>query len=236
MNTSHEKKSDGTDVWLTPRHILSPLGEFDLDPCSPINRPWDTAKNHFTVEDNGLKKEWFGRVWLNPPYGNQLEFWLHKMALHSNGIALTFGRTDTKAFHESIFPFAYSILFIQGRLRFCNPKGEEYKWNAGAPSVLIGYTEDDSDVLSESGISGKHLWLKDGVHFISLDRLEDKSWRVIVDKAMTRLNKHASLDEIYDSVSKLSPKRVNRNRNYKAKVRQILQYHFTRTGKATYSK
>ena len=52
-----------TDVWLTPPGIIKSLGEFDLDPCASLNRPWDTAKKHYTVEDDGLTKPWAGRVW-----------------------------------------------------------------------------------------------------------------------------------------------------------------------------
>ena len=70
MNVTFEgNTSTGKDEWLTPPEIVKSLGEFDLDPCSPIERPWDTAKNHFTINDNGLIQNWFGRVWCNPPYG-----------------------------------------------------------------------------------------------------------------------------------------------------------------------
>lgn len=31
--------------WLTPPDILRALGPFDLDPCAPVNRPWDMAAN-----------------------------------------------------------------------------------------------------------------------------------------------------------------------------------------------
>jgi hypothetical protein len=44
------------DTWLTPPELIQSLGIFDLDPCSPINRPWDTAKKHYTVNDNGYYK------------------------------------------------------------------------------------------------------------------------------------------------------------------------------------
>lgn len=42
MNTSFERTKNGKDEWLTPPYIIDSLGVFDLDPCSPINRPWDT--------------------------------------------------------------------------------------------------------------------------------------------------------------------------------------------------
>jgi hypothetical protein len=47
--------------WLTPPEIIKALGEFDLDPCSPVDRPWDTAKKHYTILDNGLRQEWGGQ-------------------------------------------------------------------------------------------------------------------------------------------------------------------------------
>ena len=57
MNTTFEKSANTTDEWYTPKEIIDALGKFDLDPCAPIIRPWETAKNHFTIEDNGLNKE-----------------------------------------------------------------------------------------------------------------------------------------------------------------------------------
>jgi hypothetical protein len=74
-----------TDVWLTPPYILDALGPFDLDPCSPVGRPWDTAAKHYTIEDDGLAQEWAGRVWLNPPYGPKMGLWLDRLAKHSGG-------------------------------------------------------------------------------------------------------------------------------------------------------
>lgn len=77
MNVLFEGNTkQGKDEWLTPPSILKALGDFDLDPCSPINRPWDTAKKHYTIEDNGLNKKWEGRVWCNPPYGDEAEDWI----------------------------------------------------------------------------------------------------------------------------------------------------------------
>lgn len=54
--------------WLTPPSIVEKLGPFDLDPCTPVNRPWNTAREHYSSE--GLYRPWKGRVWLNPPYGS----------------------------------------------------------------------------------------------------------------------------------------------------------------------
>jgi len=65
----HQSAAMLKDEWLTPPEILRALGSFDLDPCSPINRPWPTARVHYTITDDGLSRPWMGRVWFNPPYG-----------------------------------------------------------------------------------------------------------------------------------------------------------------------
>lgn len=130
----HEKPNKGkSDTWLTPKWLLDWLGPFDMDPCPPNG-------------EGGLELEWKGRVWLNPPYSNIAPF-MEKMAKHSNGIALVFARTDTRWFQDHVFGKCHSLFFIRGRLKFEDINGNEYKWNAGAPSVLISYTEEDTRVI-----------------------------------------------------------------------------------------
>lgn len=151
---SHER-TIGKDEWLTPPNILESLGTFDLDPCSPINRPWPTATNHFTTEDDGLSKPWAGRVFLNPPYGNQTHLWIQRLADHNNGIALIFARTETDLFHTLVFPRASSILFLRGRLFFLDIWGTPSKHNAGSPSCLIAYGSVNTYALQQSKLPGK---------------------------------------------------------------------------------
>ncbi len=157
---SHQSANMKNDEWLTPPSILKALGTFDLDPCAPAIRPWDMAIDHYTKHDNGLIKEWHGRVWCNPPYGLQAANWLKKLSDHKNGIALIFARTETKMFFEWVWSKADSLLFIEGRLSFYNIDGIKAKANSGGPSVLISYDKMNSNYLSESGIAGKFIKLK----------------------------------------------------------------------------
>lgn len=150
---SHDRVDDGKDEWLTPPEIIRSLGEFDLDPCSPVNRPWPTARNHFTLHDNGMRKPWSGRVWLNPPYGSETERWMARMADHGNGIALIFARTETSTWQKWVFPFVSSILFIRGRLSFYHVTGKA-AFSAGAPSALLSYGAKNAEALRNSGIQG----------------------------------------------------------------------------------
>lgn len=153
----HQRAYEGkTDEWLTPPEVLATLGRFDLDPCSPINRPWPTAERHFTVEDNGLIQRWSGRVFLNPPYGPETGKWLARLSEHGDGIALIFARTETEMFHRYGWQRADGMLFLQGRLHFHYVDGSRAKANAGGPSVLIAYGERNVEALERSGLSG-HL-------------------------------------------------------------------------------
>jgi hypothetical protein len=159
MNVTFEgNTATGKDEWLTPPEIVKSLGDFDLDPCSPINRPWDTAKKHYTIVDDGLIQEWGGRVWCNPPYGKYTQHFLDKCALHNNCIALTFARTETNMFFNSVWDKADAVLFIKGRLSFYHISGKKGD-SAGAPSVLIAYGKNNAEILRNCGIKGKFIQL-----------------------------------------------------------------------------
>jgi hypothetical protein len=153
--SGHESPVAKTMDWITPQWILSPLGEFDVDPCASKTQPWPTAKLMVRLPDDGLAKEWAGRVWLNPPYGRETGAWLKRLAEHGNGIALVFARTETRMFRDSVWPFASGLLFLQGRVQFCRPDGSTVRTsNAGAPSVLIGYGSENARILRECGLPG----------------------------------------------------------------------------------
>lgn len=158
---SHAKPTEGLEtIWLTPPQILHPLGEFDLDPCAVTPpRPWDTAKKSIALPEDGLAAKWEGRVWLNPPYDQDIGKWFEKMAHHKNGMALVFARTEIEAWQTWVWPYAVSILFIAGRLYFYYPDGTRSGGNAGGPSCLIAYSERDTEYLRYSGIPGKLVYL-----------------------------------------------------------------------------
>lgn len=142
-------------IWLTPPNILSQLGMFTLDPCAaPSPRPWPTALRHIELPEDGLTATWSGRVWLNPPYDETTHQWMQRMAHHQNGTALTFARTETELWQKWIFPFCKALLFISGRLWFRYPNGTKGPYSAGAPSVLIAYSDFDVKILKTCGIAG----------------------------------------------------------------------------------
>lgn len=139
MSLSSHQKNCGHDEWLTPPEIVQALGPFDLDPCSPVDRPWDTAVHHFHKLDDGLSKDWLGRVWLNPPFGREAVKWLRKLVQHGNGIALIPARTETAMFYECVWNVADAVCFMKGRPHFHYVDGRRAKANSGAPIALVAY-------------------------------------------------------------------------------------------------
>jgi hypothetical protein len=159
MRKNFNTNTKNNDEWLTPPLVFQSLGDFDIDPCSPITRPWDTAKLHYNINDDGLKKQWNGRVWCNPPYGKDTFTWLNKLADHGNGIALIFARTETKGFHEQIFEKADAVFFFKGRLKFHYVDGTQGD-TANAPSCLVAYGAKNVQALKDSGLKGKLIALQ----------------------------------------------------------------------------
>lgn len=234
----HQSARANTEVWLTPPDLLAAIGapdHFDLDPCAALDQPWATAKVHYTVEDDGLARDWFGRVWLNPPYtSGVIGKWLRKLADHGDGIGLAFARTETEMFHRTVWERADGLLFLEGRLFFhvnedqsfhhngrdiLVPRGGRAPANGGAPSVLCAYGPDAADILAESGLKGAFVPLK--LRALTFGFEDVGSWVEEVVKVVAGRNEPVTLDWLYRALAN-SPK-ARRNPHWKAKIRQTLQ-------------
>jgi hypothetical protein len=225
----HHSARAGTDEWLTPPELVQAIGPFDLDPCSPTpeRRPWPTATVHYSEREDGLVLPWFGRVFLNPPYGSALERWMERMALHGDGVALIFARTDTAAFQRWVWPVASALLFIEGRLFFHHAiTGCRADDNAGAPSVLVAYDQAgvrNLDALRDSGLSGAWLDCRRGL--VMVPSAAWSTWRERVLGHLRQLGR-ATLNDLYAAVGQ-DPSVPATNHHVRAKVRQML-YRFAR--------
>ena len=65
-----------TNEWYTPKTIIEAaievMGGIDLDPASnDIAQEWIRALRYYTFYDDAFYKNWEGRIWLNPPYGQR---------------------------------------------------------------------------------------------------------------------------------------------------------------------
>lgn len=76
MGAQGARNVDSGNEWGTPWAVVEQamgmlaIEGFDLDPAATADNA--KAANHYTKEDNGLEKEWFGHVWLNPPFSRSL--------------------------------------------------------------------------------------------------------------------------------------------------------------------
>lgn len=152
------RKENYKETWITPKFITDELGKFDLDPCSAPEMPYKIADKEYRLPEDGLNLPWNGRVWLNPPYGKKTFDWINKLSNHKDGIALIFARTETKGFYKEIWQKAHSLFFLKGRVNFLNHKFE-VKSSGNAPSCLVSYSVNDSDIIKNSNLIGKQVYL-----------------------------------------------------------------------------
>lgn len=227
-HSSHAK----TEEWLTPPAVLEAIGgarAFGLDPCSPVNRPWPTARHHFTIEDNGLIQDWrpYGPAFVNPPYTPwKLRRWLARTAEHNDAIALIFARTETDAFFRYVWQRATALRFIRSRLTFHYPDGspavrpDGRPANAGGPSVLIAYGPQMADVLAECSIPGQFVPLL--IPRSVLIEALAPTWSEALAEFFAGRTGPVRLDELYASFA--ATRKAAGNPNFKAKLRQQLQF------------
>ncbi len=144
---THENNSNNQIEWYTPEWIFDALDiTFDIDVCHPINTiQYIPASIKYTINDDGLKQSWIGKVWMNPPYGKEMPKWMEKFHDHANGIALVFARTDTKWFHQYCAT-ADAILFLNGRIKFIDGLGKK-SGMPGCGSMLVAYGSDNVKAL-----------------------------------------------------------------------------------------
>lgn len=153
---SHEFHEDSSDEFGTPgefhRPIADAVGGFDLDPASGAeDQP--LASTRYTKEDDGIRREWFGKVWLNPPFSAKEE-WARKALNEVNAghvelaVVLLPVDTSTQWFHDYVVE-ADALCFVEGRLSFV---GGNRNPNFGVMLAAFGEVPDDLlDVFDRKG-------------------------------------------------------------------------------------
>ncbi len=150
----HGKKvleASSSEHWGTPDPISDALqvawGRFDLDAAASKENA--KADEWYNEEDDGLKQDWFGVTFCNPPFnlrkGMRVDPWIAK-ARHETertegdicrrAVLLVPARTSNKWWHEHVMGVAAYVVFVQGRIKFVM----EGKDNCATfPSVVIVY-------------------------------------------------------------------------------------------------
>lgn len=142
--------SSATDQWATPSDTFDKLNKifnFETDVCADSTNA--KCKNFYTEDVDGLKQDWKGVCWMNPPYGRQIGDWLEKAYIsckenNATVVCLIPARTDTKYWHE--FCIKGEIFYIKGRLKFgCATNSAPF------PSAIVVFRPKISDVLDGYG-------------------------------------------------------------------------------------
>ena len=133
-NQSYIVKSPGNDEWYIPKYIIdaarTTMGSIDLDPASSILANQTVmAKKIYTKEDNGLTQNWFGNIWLNPPYSRKLissfsTAVVRKRQEYNQAIVLVNNATETNWF-QNLFSSCSICCILNRRLKFIGINGKQ---------------------------------------------------------------------------------------------------------------
>jgi len=143
-----------TNEWYTPYHITDMarevMGSIDLDPASDIAaQSWIQATRYYDASVDGLSVDWYGNVWLNPPYGrvgrmSSQEYWMNKAIKDfvAGSIKAAIVLTKTVPGYKW-----WDNLFIDSKIPVCITRGRL----AFANGVVV-------KKLYDSGVRGKELF------------------------------------------------------------------------------
>jgi phage N-6-adenine-methyltransferase len=128
---TYSTPKDSTNQYGTPpqliRELESCLGDtFDLDPCSGAEDD-RIADDIYTKEDDGLAQDWFGNVFVNPPFSECGE-WVKKAFDEQRNkeaervVLLLPVRLAAGYFHQYVSK-ANAICFVEGRIDYVGEDG-----------------------------------------------------------------------------------------------------------------
>lgn len=125
-------QTSGDFEYYTPPEIIDAarvvMGDIDLDPASSVAANERVKAGRFyTVADDGLSLPWFGRVWLNHPFGRGLnDLWISKIVQEyaianiEEALCITYACTSEKWF-QPLLP--HKQCFISPRTNYYLPDG-----------------------------------------------------------------------------------------------------------------
>lgn len=146
MEKSHMTKglfSSRSDEWETPWNLFNELNaefHFNTDVCA--NESNRKCRHFYSKEEDGLRQDWKGVCWMNPPYGRAIKDWVRKAYTSTlegadKVVCLLPARTDTAWWHEFVIPHASEIRFLRGRVKFSNSKA-----GAPFPSAIVIFSKN----------------------------------------------------------------------------------------------
>jgi len=165
--------------WYTPRRFTDAaravMGGIDLDPAScEVANQTVQATTFYTEKQNGLTLPWYGRVWLNPPFGTMktpfdaawqgtsvVRLFIRKLLedFQEGKIeqAVLLAKADPKQ-HWFHLLWDYLICFAYDNVYFNRPDGPAQRNQFGVCFVYLGKNEQTFiDVFSEFGTVARRV-------------------------------------------------------------------------------
>jgi hypothetical protein len=147
----------GQIEWWTPEWLWQAaadvMGWIDLDPCSNSHEnPTVPCPVRFTQQNDGLSQVWFGKMYMNPPWGRGIEKWVRKAveSYEQGGVTQAVlavpASTETKWFSRL---WNYPICFSQGRCFFIDGKTGDVPPNGGPTPVAYIYLGDQIERFNQ---------------------------------------------------------------------------------------
>ena len=147
--------------WYTPGKYLEAvrevLGEIDLDPASSAQaNSTVSATEIFTEEDDGLSRQWYGNVFMNPPYGKtekggSLAGAFCQKAVHEfdagniSACIILVNSLHSQGWQAPLYE--HTICFVDHRIQFVSGDGEENK-NPTFQNIFV-YLGRDQEKFAE---------------------------------------------------------------------------------------
>jgi len=126
----HVANNSGDNEWYTPEAYIKAacdvMGRIDVDPASTLEANGVVkASTFFTAEQDGLAQEWWGNIWLNPPYASGLvERFAEKLISServTQAVVLVNNATETRWF-QLLLSKAAALCLPAGRIKFWHPR------------------------------------------------------------------------------------------------------------------
>lgn len=146
IGTQPMQGSDAVE-WYTPRQYIEAarrvMGSIDTDPASnDFANKTVKAATYYTAQNSGLDQDWFGNVWLNPPYGGiAAEFIAHLLQQYEDGnvkqavVLVNANSTDTQWFQPL---FDHFLCFTNHRIDFTSPDQKDTTSTHGSCFIYLG--------------------------------------------------------------------------------------------------
>lgn len=141
--------------YYTPRYVIDAartvMGSIDTDPATHYEaNKVIRAETCYTLQTNGLIREWKGNVWCNPPFA-QWDRWVPKILSEyksgrvSSICVLYHGKTEVNHCMSPLISAADAIWTPKGRIRFWGGRAEDAKSLSPMDGSKVAYLGPDPD-------------------------------------------------------------------------------------------